>query len=138
LTDPRVGGFRGRILRAFIGWLPIALGLGWLFGEVTGCGRFAATCDSSVEPLIVVVQGGALVALLLVPVVASLTSAAALGLLAAAVASTLVLSATGGAADEESRRATLGALLLVAWIGGLAAAAFQRLRTASARAGPVS
>ena len=138
IVDPGSGGFRGRIARAFVGWLPIALGLGWLFGELTGCGRFAATCDSSVEPLILVVQGGALVGLLLLPVVASLAASAALGLLAASVAATLVLSATGGAADEASRRATLGVLLVVAWVAGLFIAIGQRIRSASARSGPVS
>ncbi len=138
LTDPRSGGLRGRILRAFVGWLPIAFGLGWLFGELTGCGRFAATCDTSTDPLILAIQGGALVALLLLPVAASLAASAALGLLAAAVAATLVLSATGTAADEGSRRATLGVLLLIAWLAGLVIAVAQRLRSASSRAGPVS
>ena len=33
--------------RAFLGWLPIAFGVSWLVGEITGCGRFAATCDGS-------------------------------------------------------------------------------------------
>ena len=138
IIDPAYGGFRGRVVRAFVGWLPIALGLGWLLGELTGCGRFAATCDDSVAPLIVVVQGSALVGLLLLPVVASLAASAALGLLAASVAATLVLSATGGAADEASRRAALGVLLVVAWVAGLSVAIGQRIRTASARSGPVS
>ena len=33
LTDPAAGGLRGRALRAVLGWLPIALGLGWLIGR---------------------------------------------------------------------------------------------------------
>jgi len=138
LTDPRAGGLRGRIIRAFVGWLPIALGIGWLLGEITGCGRFAATCDPSVNPLILLVQGGALVVLLVLPLAASLAATAALSLVAAAVAATLVLSATGTAGDEASRRATLGLLLVVAWLAGLAIAVAHRLRSASARAGPVS
>ncbi|MEA2608064.1 MAG: hypothetical protein QOJ75_307, partial [Chloroflexota bacterium] len=138
LTDPGSGGLRGRILRAFFGWLPIAFGLGWLFGELTGCGRFAATCDPSVNPLILVIQGAALVALVLVPAAASLAAMASLSLLSAAVAATLILSATGSAADEGSRRATLGVLLLAAWIAGLIVAIARRLRSVSARVGPVS
>ena len=126
------------MLRAFVGWLPIAFGVGWLFGEVTGCGRFAATCDASAGPLILVVQGATLVVLVFLPVAASLAASAALWLLAAAVAVTLVLSATGTAADEGSRRATLGFLLLVAWIAGLVIAITQRIRSASSRVGPVS
>jgi hypothetical protein len=138
LTDPRSGGLRGRILRAFFGWLPIAFGLGWLFGELTGCGRFAATCDTSVNPLILVIQGAVLVALVLLPTAASLAASAALSLLVAAVAVTLILSATGSAADEGSRRATLGVLLLAAWIAGLIAAVARQLRSGSTRVGPVS
>ncbi len=138
LTDPRTGGPRGRVIRAVVGWLPIALGIGWLLGEIIGCGRFAATCDPSVSPLILLLQGAALVALLLSPLLASLAAGAALGLIVAAVAATLILSATGTAADEGSRRATLGLLLLVAWLAGLAIAIAQRVRAASARVRPVS
>jgi DnaJ domain len=138
LTDPDAGGLRGRIIRAFVGWLPIALGIGWLLGELTGCGRFAATCDPAINPLILLIQGGALVLLLLGAIAASLAASAALSLLAAAVAATLVLSAAGGAADDASRRATLGLLLVIAWLAGLAIAIVRRLRSASTRAGPVS
>jgi hypothetical protein len=54
------------------------------------------------------------------------------------VAATLILSATGSAADEASRRTTLGLLLLLAWLAGLAIAIAQRVRAASPGAGPVS
>ena len=58
LTDVQYGGWRGRVVRALIGWLPIALGLGWLIGELTGCGRFAATCDGSADPIVLALQLG--------------------------------------------------------------------------------
>jgi hypothetical protein len=128
LTDPRSGGLRGRVLRAVLGWIPIALGIGWLVGEVTGCGRFAATCDPAVAPLTAVGQGIVLAALLLVPEIAAITAGAAIVLLMAAIGATLILSATGAAADEGSRRAALGALLLLAWSSGLAIAVVRRLR----------
>ncbi len=35
-------GTVGRIARALVGWAPIALGIGWIGGEISGCGRFAA------------------------------------------------------------------------------------------------
>jgi hypothetical protein len=138
LTDPRSGGLRGRVLRAVLGWLPIALGLGWLIGELTGGGRFAATCDPSVTPLVAAGQGFALVGVLLLPEVAAIAAGAALVLLAAAIAASLILSATGAAADEGSRRAALSALLVVAWVTGLAIALVRRLRSGSRSAGPVS
>jgi hypothetical protein len=128
LTDPRSGGLRGRVLRAILGWIPIALGIGWLVGELTGCGRFAATCDPSVAPLTAVGQGIVLAALLLVPEIAALATGAAIVLLMAAIGATLILSATGAAADEGSRRAALGALLLLAWSSGLVIAVVRRLR----------
>ena len=138
LTDPVSGGLRGRVLRAVLGWLPIALGLGWLVGEVTGCGRFAATCDPSVAPLTAAGQGFVLVALLLLPEVAAIAAGAALVLLAAATAASLILSATGTAADEASRRAALGALLVIAWLSGLAMAVVRRMRSGPRTTGPVS
>ena len=55
-----------------------------------------------------------------------------------ALAATLILSATGAAADEASRQATLGLLLIAAWLAGLAIAIVQRVRAASSRVGPVS
>jgi hypothetical protein len=138
LTDPRSGGLRGRVLRAALGWVPIALGIGWVVGELTGCGRFAATCDPSVAPLTAVGQGIVLAALLLVPEIAAITVGAAIVLLIAAIGATLILSATGAAADEGSRRAALGALLLLAWLSGLAIAVFRRLRVGRAASRPVS
>jgi hypothetical protein len=138
LTDPRSGGFRGRLVRAVLGWIPIALGIGWLVGELTGCGRFAATCDPSVMPLTAAGQGIVLLALVAVPEVAAIAAGAALVLLGAAVGATLILSATGTAADEGSRRAALGALLVVSWLSGLAIAAVRRLRSGSRSSRPVS
>jgi hypothetical protein len=107
-------------------------------GELTGCGRFAATCDPSVAPLTAVGQGIVLAALLLVPEIAAITVGAAIVLLIAAIGATLILSATGAAADEGSRRAALGALLLLAWLSGLAIAVFRRLRVGRAASRPVS
>jgi hypothetical protein len=138
LTDPRSGGLRGRAVRAVLGWLPIAFGLGWLVGELTGCVRFAATCDPSVAPLTYAGQAIVLVGLLLVPEIAALAAGAALVLLAAATAATLIISATGTAADEGSRRAALGALLVIAWLSGLAIAIVRRVHSGVRPARPVS
>ena len=121
-----------------LGWLPIALGLGWLLGELSGCGRFAATCDPSVAPLTAATQVISLAALLLLPEVAAIAAGAALVLIAAALAASLILSATGTAADEASRRTALGALLLVGWLSGLAVAVIRRVRSGQRPAGPVS
>ena len=138
LTDTHYGGWRGRVVRAVIGWLPIALGLGWLIGELTGCGRFAATCDGAAGPIGLALQLGVLAILLAVPVLASLTTMASLTVLGASLLAALILSATGSAADGDSRRAALGFVLVVAWLVGLAVAIWRRWGTVPAPTRPVS
>jgi curved DNA-binding protein CbpA len=138
LTDTHYGGTRGRVARAVIGWLPIALGLGWLIGELTGCGRFAATCDGSAGPIGLALQLGVLAVLLAVPMLASLTTMASLTVLGASLIAALILSATGSAADGDSRRAALGFVLVVAWLVGLAVAVWRRFGTVPAPTRPVS
>ncbi len=138
ITDPGFGGQRGRIIRALIGWLPIALGVSWLAGEMTGCGRFAATCDGSAEPFVLILEVVALVVLLLVPSVGSIAAMGAITLLAAAILAALILSATGEAADSGSRQTALGAVLLIAWLAGLGIAIVKRMRPPSSTTRPVS
>ena len=138
LTDIHYGGLRGRVVRAVIGWLPIALGLGWLVGEVTGCGRFAATCNDSADPILLGLQLAVLAVLLLLPVIASVAAMASITLVAGSVAAAFVLSATGAAGDGDSRRIALGVVLLAAWFVGLAIAILQRARALSPPATPVS
>jgi hypothetical protein len=99
------------VARAVIGWLPIAFGIGWLAGELTGCGRFAASCDGTATPVVLFLQGLLLAVLVLVPALASIAVVAAMTLLGAAVVASLVLSATGAAADSTARQFTLGSVL---------------------------
>jgi curved DNA-binding protein CbpA len=138
LTDEGFGGTRARLVRAIIGWLPIALGLGWAVGELTGCGRFAATCDGSVEPMLLVLQVIVLGLLVLLPAAAPIATTAAVSLVVAAVIASLILSATGGAADGSSRQAALGLVLVIAWLIGLAFAIGRRARTLRSPIRPVS
>jgi hypothetical protein len=138
LTDPTFGGGRGRLGRAFLGWLPIAFGLSWLVGEITGCGRFAATCTGLADPLVLALQVGALLALLALPAVASIAAMGAITLLGAAVAAAFALSATGEAADSESRRVALGAVLLVSWLAGIGVAVARRAGASVSTTRPVS
>jgi hypothetical protein len=138
LTDVEFGGVRGRVIRAIIGWLPIALGLGWAVGELSGCGRFAATCDGAVDPILMALQLAVLAVLLLVPVLASITTMAALSVLGASLVAALILSATGAAADGDTRRVALGIVLVTAWLVGLVVAIVRRVRVLPSRTRPVS
>jgi len=138
LTDPTFGGNRGRVIRAILGWLPIAFGVSWLIGEITGCGRFAATCDGAADPFVLLLVVAALAVLLVVPTAGSVAAMGAITLLAAAVVAALILSATGAAADGDSRRSALGAVLLVAWLVGVGIAVARRVRSPSSTMRPVS
>ncbi len=54
--DRAVRGLVGRVGLAVLGWIPIAIAIGWIAGEVSGCGRFAATCDPGQETLVWIAQ----------------------------------------------------------------------------------
>ena len=138
LTDEIAGGMRGRLVRAIVGWLPIAFGISWLVGELTGCGRFAATCDGMADPFVLLVQAAVLAGLVLLPAVASIAAAAAVALFVAAIGGALVLSASGGAADGASRESALGVVLVVAWLIGAVVALVRRVGAPSTPTRPVS
>ena len=141
LTDERTAYGRWRLVQAIVGWLPIVFGIAWSIGELTGCGRFSASCDGGISALTPVVAIAALAVLLLVPRLAALAAAAAVALAVAAVPTALLLSATGEAADIEARNAALGVVLVVAWVAGFGIGIARRSRPAGApsgRAGPVS
>jgi hypothetical protein len=136
LLDERTGGTRGRIVRAVVGWLPIAFGIGWLAGELTGCGRFAAGCDGAADPFVIGLQIAILALLLAVPLLASVTTMATITLLVVASFVALALSATGAAADDGSRRIMLGTVLLLSWVAGLVVAGARRARAEAASIPP--
>nr|MBA2700783.1 hypothetical protein [Chloroflexota bacterium] len=127
-----------RIARAVAGWAPIALGIGWLAGEITGCGRFSASCDSSEAPIAWLAQVVVLAGLLLVPRLATVAAIATVATLAAAVPGALLLSATGGSADLSSGRDILAGILVVAWAAGLAAGLWRALGHPAGGGRPVS
>lgn len=114
------GGVAGRVIRAVAGWAPIALGIGWLAGEITGCARFSAECDASSAPIAWFAQLVILAVLLIVPRLAAAASVATVGTIAAAVPGSLLLTSMGGAADLASGRAALGGLLVIGWVVGIA------------------
>ena len=141
LTDERSARGRWRLVQAVVGWLPLALGLGWLVGEVSGCGRFAASCDGGIAMLGPILSVVALAVLLLVPRLAAIAASGAVAAAVAAVPTTVVLAATGSAAAPDARSGVLGLVLLVAWSSGIVIAVVRRLRaspTASRPDAPVS
>lgn len=115
-TNP---GTVGRVGRALVGWAPLALGIGWLGGEISGCGRFAAGCDATVATSAWIAQIAALLVLILVGRLARIASVATLATLAAAIPAALLLSATGSPDDAAAGRIALSGLLIIAWVVGL-------------------
>ena len=132
LDDGRPGAI-GRIARAIVGWAPIALAIGWIGGEISGCGRFAAGCDDAVVMGAWLAQIAALVTLVVVARLARIASVATLATLAAAVPAALLLSATGSPEDTAAGRFALSGLLVIAWVVGLVFGAVRELRGTALR-----
>ena len=124
-----------RIGRAVIGWAPIALGAGWFAGEVSGCGRFAATCPPLIDPLTWVVQLGTLLLLILLPRLARITTIGTIAILGTVFPASLLLFATGDPEGMAFGRSLLGGLIILAWVVGLG---YGTVREARRRVRPVS
>ncbi len=107
-----------RLVRGFVAWMPVALGIGWGLGELSGCGRFAATCDPSVAPISWAVQLGVLVLLILLARLARVGVLAAFGSLTPVFLASVLLFASDPAATDTAR-AILGALMAIGWGVGL-------------------
>jgi len=144
--DDASPGAIARVGRAVLGWAPIAFGIGWISGEMSGCGRFAAACDDTAAMTAWVAQIAALVVLLVVGRLARIASLATLTTLAAAIPAALLLSATGGPDDAATGRMVLSGLLAIAWAVGLVLGLTREVRGTrgpgpsgvSGSAGPVS
>jgi len=133
------GGVAGRVIRAVVAWAPIALGIGWLAGEITGCARFSAECDASSAPIAWFAQLVILAVLLIIPRLAAVACIATVGTIAAAVPGALILTSMGGAADLASGRAALGGLLVIGWIVGIVIGIGREVRDpVGEESGPVS
>jgi Meckel syndrome type 1 protein len=120
------GGFPARIGLALVGWPPIGVAIATIAGEVTGCGRFAATC---VEPFGVgtwLAQLAVIVVLLVVPSLAALSAVGTLAALAASIPTAVVLSASGGSREPAASATILGAVLALAYAAGVAFALVRR------------
>jgi DnaJ domain len=116
-----------RLVRAFIAWMPVALGIGWGLGEFSGCGRFAATCDPSVAPISWAIQLIILVSLVLLARLARVGVLAAFGSLTPVFLASVLLFTSDPAATETAR-AILGALMAVGWGVGLSVGIGRELR----------
>jgi curved DNA-binding protein CbpA len=123
-------GFMARVGLALIGWPAIGLALTTITGELTGCGRFAASC---VDPFGVgtwLAQLVIIAILLALPSVAALSAVGSLVALAAAVPTAVILSASGGSREPAVSATILGVVLVLAYTAGVVVALVRRRRIA--------
>ena len=119
-------GFMARVGLALIGWPAIGLALTTVTGELTGCGRFAASC---VDPFGVgtwLAQLVIIAILLILPTVAALSAVGSLVALAAAVPTAVILSASGGSHEPAASATILGVVLVLAYAAGVFVALVRR------------
>ncbi|HET7026653.1 MAG TPA: DnaJ domain-containing protein [Candidatus Limnocylindrales bacterium] len=113
-----------RLLLALVGWPPIGVAIVGLYGELTGCGRFAAACtrpdDGPFGLSTWLVQLAVVVLLAAVPRLARSAAAGTIALLAAALPTAVLLSAIGGARDAANASVVLVVVLALAWLAGVA------------------
>ena len=120
-------GLGGRIFLAFVGWLPIGAGIAWLAGELTGCGRFTATCvdPSGIGTLIPSSRSSSCS-----PPFRGLRRSrrpAPLAALLVSVAVAVVLSAAGGSRQPGVSNVVIALVFVVGYVAGAAFAAGRKL-----------
>jgi curved DNA-binding protein CbpA len=122
---PPVGA---RIGRAVIAWAPIALGIGWLIGEATGCARFSADCQPAVAPASWTAQLAVLALLIAVTRLARIAAFGTIVTLAAVIPASVLLLATFDPESMNAGRVALGGLMVIAWVAGIAYGIAREIR----------
>ena len=120
-------GITGRIGLAFLGWVPFGMAISWIAGEVTGCGRFTASCIDPGGIWTALIQFALIALLVLLPSLAAISAAGTLVGLGAAVAGAVMLSAAGGTNQQEASTPILAGIMVVGYVAGAAFAAGRRL-----------
>lgn len=120
------GRFPARVGLALVGWPPIGVAIATIAGEVTGCGRFAATCVEVFGVGTWLAQVAVFLILLAVPSLAALSAVGTLAALAASIPTAVILSASGGSREPAASASILGGVLAVAYLLGFAFALVRR------------
>lgn len=122
---------RARITLAVVAWPLLALLLVGAAGELTGCGRYAASCpvDGDTWTAIARVGAGAVLALLVAaPRLALRAAVASLVALVVAAPAAALLAVFGGSRDPGGAAGALTLVVALAWSIGAIGAASGRLR----------
>jgi hypothetical protein len=120
------GRFPARIGLALVGWPPIGVAIATIAGEVTGCGRFAATCVEVFGVGTWLAQVAVFLVMLALPSLAALSAVGTVAALAASIPTAVILSASGGSREPAASASILGGVLAVAYLLGFAFALARR------------
>jgi hypothetical protein len=120
------GRFPPRIGLALLGWPPIGVAIATIAGEVTGCGRFAASCVDVFGVGTWLAQVAVFLILLALPSLAALSAVGTLAALAVSIPTAVILSASGGSREPAASASILGGVLAVAYLLGFAFALARR------------
>jgi len=120
------GRFPPRFGLALVGWPPIGVAIATIAGEVTGCGRFAASCVEVFGVGTWLAQVAVFLILLALPSLAALSAVGTLAALAASIPTAVILSASGGSREPAASASILGGVLAVAYLLGFALALARR------------
>ena len=104
------------------------MAISWIAGEVTGCGRFTATCVDPAGIWTALIQFVLIALLVLLPSLAAISAAGRSSGSRAAVAGAVILSASRRRpARPETEHGILAAVMVVGYVAGAAFAAGRRL-----------
>jgi curved DNA-binding protein CbpA len=120
-------GLVGRLAVTFAGWVPLAAVIGWLAGELSGCGRFTAGCVDPSGIWVILPNLVVVVLLAALPQVAAISAAGAVGSLVVSVPTAVMLSAVGGAHQPAAASAIISIAAIVGYVAGAAFATGRRL-----------
>ncbi|HEY6057882.1 MAG TPA: DnaJ domain-containing protein [Candidatus Limnocylindrales bacterium] len=110
-----------RLLLALLAWPPLGFGAAGVIGEVTGCGRFAASCPAPAQSFGWIVPLLVLGLLVIAPAAARPGAVATIVVLLAGIPAAAVLAITGGAKGPPgAAQAVLLGLLALAYGAGIA------------------
>jgi curved DNA-binding protein CbpA len=109
----------GRLVVAFLGWAGLATVAVTVLDEMTGCGRFSASCDPTGLSSWLLV-GPLYLFLLALPRLATWLAHGTIATFVVGVPASILLSASGGARQPDASAAVISVIGIAAWVAGVA------------------
>jgi hypothetical protein len=123
-----VASWRGRLLLAALAWFPIGLAVFGIYGQISGCSQFLASCTDPVAWSVWVPQLVVVAVLLASPRLAWIAASGSIVLLCLTVPLAAILTAgSGGRPPSAATTELLYAAMAVGWLGGVGIALSGRI-----------